>query len=77
MSDNLSTGIVSVALAIIGVATLAVIFSKNANTSGVINAGGSALAQDIGAAVSPITNTNSGGLASLNFGSLGGSSAII
>ena len=58
MSDNLMTGDVTVALAIIGVATLAVIFSKNANTSGVISAGGSALAQDIGAAVSPITSAS-------------------
>lgn len=66
MSDNLSTGIVSVALAIIGVATLAVIFSKNANTAGVINAGGSALAQDINAATGPITNSG-GGFGGLNF----------
>lgn len=58
MSDNLMTGVWSVALAIIGVATLAVILSKNANTSGVISAGGSALAQDIGAAVSPITGAS-------------------
>lgn len=77
MSDNLSTGIVSVALAIIGVATLAVIFSKNANTSGVIGAGGDALAKDIGAAVSPITGGSSNSFGSLNFGLPGGSSAVI
>lgn len=55
MSDNLATGIVTIALGILGVATLAVIFSKSANTSGVIQAGGSALANNILAAVSPIT----------------------
>ena len=55
MSDNLSTGIVSVALAIIGVATLAVILSTKANTPAVINAGSNALASNILAAVSPIT----------------------
>lgn len=76
MSDNLSTGIVSVALAIIGVATLAVIFSKNANTSGVINAGGTALAQDINAATGPITG---GGGTSFGLGSFGlpGSSSAL
>ena len=57
MSDNMATGIVSIALAVIGVATLAVIFSTKANTSGVISAGGNALAQNIEAAVSPITGT--------------------
>lgn len=57
MSDNFATGIVTVALGVLGVATLAVIFSTKANTSGVIQAGGSALAQNITAAVSPITGT--------------------
>lgn len=55
MSDNLTTGIVSIALGILGVATLAVILSRKSNTAGVIQAGGSALGADIGAAVSPIT----------------------
>lgn len=57
MSDNFATGIVSIGLGILGVATLAVIFSQKANTSGVISAGGNALAQNIEAAVSPITGT--------------------
>lgn len=61
MSDNLMTGVVTIVLGILGVATLAVIFSKNANTAGVIGAGGGALAQDIGAAVSPITGAGIGG----------------
>lgn len=60
MSDNLFTGVVTIALGVIGVATLAVIFSKNANTAAVIGAGGSALAQNIGAAVSPITGGGGG-----------------
>lgn len=55
MSDNLATGIVSVALAVIGVATLAVIVSTKSNTSKVIGAGASGLAMDIQAAVSPVT----------------------
>jgi hypothetical protein len=65
MDDSLVTGIVSIALGILGVATLAVILSKNANTSGVISAGGSALSQNIAAAVSPITGGS--GLSMPNF----------
>lgn len=48
-------GIVTILVAIIGVATLSVIVSKNANTSGVISAGFSGFSQALGAAVSPIT----------------------
>lgn len=58
MSDNLSTGIVTIALGVLGVATLAVIFSTKSNATGVIQAGGSALANNIVAAVSPITGTS-------------------
>lgn len=60
MSDNLATGIVSIALGILGVATLAVILSPKAKTAGVIGAGGNALAQNIAAAVSPITGGSVG-----------------
>lgn len=54
MSEQLFTSVASIALAIIGLALVAVILSKNANTSGVISASGGALAQDIGAAVAPV-----------------------
>lgn len=60
MSEQLFTSIASIALALVGLALVATIFSKNANTSGVITAGGSALAQDIQAAVSPVTGSGSG-----------------
>lgn len=58
MSDNLITGMVTIALGILSVATLAVIFSKQANTAGVITAGGNALGNNILAAVSPITGSS-------------------
>jgi PRD1 phage membrane DNA delivery len=58
MSDNLATGVVSIALGVLGVATLAVIFSTKSNAAGVIQAGGSALANNIAVAVSPITGGN-------------------
>ncbi len=55
--------IVSVLTAIVGLAIVSVLVSKNANTSGVITAGGSAFSTVIGAAVSPISGT---GLSSSN-----------
>jgi hypothetical protein len=47
-----------VALAIVGVASLAVIVSKNANTTGVITASGNAFTNALGVAVSPVTGTS-------------------
>lgn len=58
--NELWSGVVTILTAIVGVAILAVIVSKNSNTSGVISAGGSAFAQDIGAAVSPVTGGTNG-----------------
>lgn len=55
MTDKLFDSIVTIVTAIIGVAILAVLVSKSANTSGVISAGGSALAQDLSAATAPVT----------------------
>ena len=69
MSDNFVTGLTSVALGVLGVATLAVIFSRNADTAQVIKAGGSALSQNIGAAVSPITGGGIGGYTPTSYSS--------
>ncbi len=66
MSDNLVTAIVSIVLAIIGLASLATILSPNAQTSNVIKAGSGGLAQDIQAATSPL----SGGLGGMSAPSL-------
>lgn len=49
--------IVVVLTAIIGVALLAVIVSKNANTSGVISAFGNAFSSSLGAALKPVSGT--------------------
>jgi hypothetical protein len=58
--------IVTIAVAIVGVATLAVLFSKKANTAGVIQAAGSAFSGALNAATSPITGgSSSQGLAGL------------
>lgn len=50
----------AIVLAIIGVATLAVIVSKNANTTGVIGAAASAFTSSLGVALSPITSSGGG-----------------
>lgn len=55
ISESLVSSVTSVLLAIVGVAIIAVLVSKNANTSGVISSGGSAFSQDLGTALSPIT----------------------
>lgn len=53
--NELTSSVVTVLTAIIGVAILAVLVSRNSNTSGVIKAAAGGFAQDLGVAVSPIT----------------------
>lgn len=57
-----------VALAIVGVASLAVIVSKNANTAGVITASGNAFTNALGVAVSPVTGSTASGTATFPIG---------
>ena len=61
MSDQLITAIVSIVLAIIGLAALATVLSGKAQTSQVIGAASQGLSTDIGAAVSPVTGSSIGG----------------
>lgn len=65
MSDQLITALVSIVLAIIGLAALATVLSSKAQTSQVITSASGGLAQDIGAAVSPVTGASIGGSLSL------------
>lgn len=53
--DRLTEAVVTIAVAIVGLATLAVLVSRNANTSGVITAGGNSFSKALGVAISPIT----------------------
>ena len=55
MGEKVITSIVTVLVAIVGVAIIAVLVSKNSNTTGVISAGGSAFSSSLGTALSPIT----------------------
>lgn len=56
MGKETIEGLMTVALAIVGVAMVAVLVSKNANTSGVLAASGGALATGITAAIAPVTS---------------------
>jgi hypothetical protein len=55
MSEQLITSVVTVMTAIIGVAIIAVLVSKNANTVGVIGAGSQGFSSMLGTALSPVT----------------------
>ena len=79
MGGETIQAIVGIVTAIIGLAILSVLVSKNANTSAVIGAASGGLAQDISAATSPVTG--SGGYSANmfttgNIGNLGSSSII-
>lgn len=63
MGDQLIASVVTVASAIIGLAIIAVLVSNNANTSGVVTSAGTAFANDIKAAVSPVSGSSLGGFA--------------
>ena len=74
MGDQLISSVVTVLTAIVGVAIIAVLVSKKANTSGVISAGGNAFSQALGTAVGPITGYTPqssgmgfGGVSDLNY----------
>jgi hypothetical protein len=55
MSDQLITGVISIAMAIIGLAIIATIFSPKAKTTDVVRSAGGAFSNSILAAVSPVT----------------------
>lgn len=63
--------IVSILVAIVGVATLAVLVSKNANTANVLTAGGKAFSGALSAATAPVTG--GGTMPSFPFSTMGAS----
>lgn len=56
--NNLLESVATIALAVIGLAVVAVFVSRNSNTAGVIRASASGLANNIGVAISPITGAS-------------------
>lgn len=69
MGDSLITAVVTVLMAIVGVAIIAVLVSKNANTTGVIQAGSQGFSGALGTALSPVTG--GGGFGSFTGGGAG------
>lgn len=55
--NSLGQEVATIATAIIGVAILAVLVSKNANTAGVINSAGRSFSGALATAISPVANT--------------------
>lgn len=58
MGDQLIASVVTVLTAIIGLAIIAVLVSKNADTSRVITSGGNAFTSAISAATNPFSGTS-------------------
>ena len=69
--DNFWTGLVAIATAIVGVAVVAVLVSRNSQTPMVIGAAGQSFAQALGAAVSPVTGGGMLGMSSLGMSGYG------
>jgi hypothetical protein len=60
MSERFITAAITILVAIIGVAILAVLVSKQSNTSGVITSGSGGIARALCVALSPITGGSCG-----------------
>lgn len=61
MGNDIVSGVVTIATAVVGIAIIAVLVSGNAKTGSVISAATGGLAQDISAAVSPVSGGFAGG----------------
>lgn len=60
--NEIMQSITTIALAVIGLAIVSVLVSRNALTGSVISAGASGFAQDLGAAEAPVTGNSYMGL---------------
>lgn len=60
MTDDLIRSMVTIATAIIGVAILAVLVSRNSQTPAVLGAAGSAFSRALSTAISPVAGGNFG-----------------
>jgi len=58
MQNGVIESIVTIFSAIVGVAIIAILISKKSNTTGVIQAFGSAFGNSLAVAVSPVTGSN-------------------
>ena len=65
MTDKIFADVMTIATAIVGLAIIAVVVSKNASTASTITAAGKAFSSIIGAAVAPVSGSGLGSLPSL------------
>lgn len=56
--NNIWSGVVAILMAIIGIAILSVLVSKNSNTVSVLGAGSNAFSNALSTAMSPITGSS-------------------
>jgi hypothetical protein len=69
MSDKLVTSIVTILIAVVGVAALAVLLSPSAKSASVLQAGGSTFASLLSCAESPLNGSGAFGVGACGFGS--------
>lgn len=55
--NAMTEGLVTIALAVVGIAALSVLVSKKSNTTGVIQSAASGFGNDLGVAESPVTGS--------------------
>ena len=67
MSEQIVTAVVSVLIALVGLAIIATLVSKNAATSNVLAAGSQGFSNSLLAATSPVGGGGFGGLQGLSF----------
>lgn len=60
MTEHLITSVTTVVLALVGVAIIALLVSKNAQTGSVISAGSQGLSSGLMSALSPVTGQGTG-----------------
>jgi hypothetical protein len=72
--DKLTESVVTIGTAIIGVAILSVLVSRQSNTAGVMTAAGKAFSMSLGAATAPVTGGGGfgGGFAASPYGGMYG-----
>lgn len=59
MGERLIESVVTILLAIVSVAVIATLVSRNANTAGIISAGGGAFTESLQAAEEPVSGVSS------------------
>jgi hypothetical protein len=65
MTDKVIEGIIAILTAVVGLAIISVLVSKNAQTGSVLSAGASGFSSILSAATAPVSGNSLGGLPSL------------